>query len=51
MLQPGWPKGSFRKGKALRGLQVPVGGIQGMCGWLQGPGVLGGVEEVGAMTG
>ncbi|KAF4791271.1 tetratricopeptide repeat domain 31 [Turdus rufiventris] len=24
-LQPGWPKGSFRKGKALRGLQVPSG--------------------------
>ncbi|NXI80361.1 TTC31 protein, partial [Rhipidura dahli] len=22
-LRPGWPKGSFRKGKALRGLQVP----------------------------
>ncbi|NXR70956.1 TTC31 protein, partial [Pycnonotus jocosus] len=24
-LQPGWPKGSFRKGKALLGLKVPVG--------------------------
>ncbi|OWK56786.1 Tetratricopeptide repeat protein 31 [Lonchura striata] len=24
-LRPGWPKGSFRKGKALRGLQVPSG--------------------------
>ncbi|NXB08789.1 TTC31 protein, partial [Cnemophilus loriae] len=24
-LQPGWPKGYFRKGKALRGLQVPGG--------------------------
>lgn len=22
-LQPGWPKGFFRKGKALRGLKVP----------------------------
>lgn len=37
-LQPGWPKGSFRKGKALRGLQVPGG----PPGTLQGAGVLGG---------
>ncbi|XP_032917088.1 tetratricopeptide repeat protein 31 [Catharus ustulatus] len=47
-LQPGWPKGSFRKGKALRGLQVPAGGASRIV-W--GPGVLGEVEEVGAMTG
>ncbi|XP_017597876.1 PREDICTED: tetratricopeptide repeat protein 31 [Corvus brachyrhynchos] len=26
-LRPGWPKGSFRKGKALRGLQVPGGWV------------------------
>lgn len=32
-LQPGWPKGLFRKGKALRGLQVPpVGGWPGAVG-------------------
>ncbi|NWR04997.1 TTC31 protein, partial [Paradoxornis webbianus] len=30
-LRPGWPKGSFRKGKALRGLKVP-GGAPGAVG-------------------
>ncbi|NXB23974.1 TTC31 protein, partial [Rhagologus leucostigma] len=33
-LRPGWPKGSFRKGKALRGLQVPGGGSRDCgAGW------------------
>ncbi|NXB33799.1 TTC31 protein, partial [Eulacestoma nigropectus] len=33
-LRPGWPKGSFRKGKALRGLQVPgrAPGTVGLAG-------------------
>ncbi|NXP01399.1 TTC31 protein, partial [Certhia brachydactyla] len=31
VLQPAWPKGSFRKGKALRGLQVPWRGSRD-CG-------------------
>ncbi|NXA98380.1 TTC31 protein, partial [Melanocharis versteri] len=34
-LRPGWPKGSFRKGKALRGLQVP-GGAPGTVGLAAG---------------
>ncbi|NWV45918.1 TTC31 protein, partial [Daphoenositta chrysoptera] len=40
-LRPGWPKGSFRKGKALRGLQVP-GAAPGTVGLAGGAGVLGG---------
>ncbi|NXB98634.1 TTC31 protein, partial [Orthonyx spaldingii] len=49
-LQPGWPKGSFRKGKALRGLQVPgaapgTAGL-GSCGRAEGGGRL-----VGAVAG
>lgn len=37
-LQPGWPKGLFRKGKALRGLKVPGRGlgVLGLGGGLQG---------------
>ncbi|NXN80618.1 TTC31 protein, partial [Bombycilla garrulus] len=41
-LQPGWPKGAFRKGKALRGLQVP-GGALGTVGLES----LEGLEEAG----
>lgn len=35
-LQPGWPKGLFRKGKALRGLKVP--GLGAVSGTGQGAG-------------
>lgn len=34
-LQPNWPKGFFRKGKALRGLKVP--GRAGGCRCLAEP--------------
>ncbi|NWT26433.1 TTC31 protein, partial [Cardinalis cardinalis] len=62
-LQPGWPKGSFRKGKALRGLQVPGGapgtgqggwGLGGGHGWVRGCEVLGvgmGLSELGGWAG
>ncbi|NXB59353.1 TTC31 protein, partial [Struthidea cinerea] len=46
-LRPGWPKGSFRKGKALRGLQVPGVASGTVWGWLEGAGVLGGGWRTG----
>ncbi|NXC34186.1 TTC31 protein, partial [Campylorhamphus procurvoides] len=51
-LQPGWPKGSFRKGKALRGLQVPGAGWGGHQGRQEGLGLRGsGTGVSGAQEG
>lgn len=58
-LCPGWPKGSFRKGKALRGLKVPGEGSRdcgaGRRGWRRwvpwlGEGLVHSRSEYGAFS-